>query len=1101
MRSPIHFLSAILLAAFLLFSPSGAAAAPGDLDSLDLNVADTNGFPGVYATAVQPDGKVIIAGRFTSVLGVARGSIARINADGMLDAGFDPNVSGEIHTLAVQADGGILLGGAFSSLRPNGAAMATLRGSIARVNADGSLDVGFDPNANSHVESIVVQADGRILLGGYFTTLQPNGAVSKTTRNRIARVNADGTLDASFNPNANSFVYNITTQPDGKILLGGYFTTLQPNGAGSATTRNRIARVNADGTLDASFDPNANGSVDCVAVQADGRILLAGGFRTLQPNGAMSPTTRNFIGRVNAEGTLDAGFAPSGHDNIYSMALQADGKILLGMNVRNRIERMKADGSLDTSFQSEPNSTVTSVALQADGEVLIGGYFTSFGPSAMPRTAFARLLNTPATQTLAALSLSRVHWNRGGSSPELTRATLDLSTDGGSSWTPLGSPARVGSSGRWELVGLALPGTGQLRARGYTQGGYQGGSSGIVEQVVAFTIDTETLPPTLTAPPANTLALNPMMVSFSLPETAMPGSVTLTFSGTTTTTLTLASGAHSFSFSPAAPTASPQIASGTAIPDGVYSVTLSYRDGAENPPATATRTGVVIDTTPPQISVPTATREVFEGTLADYTSLAVATDAHPIKLTQSPAIGSPTIEGLRTITLIATDAAGNASSATFDLRVIRIHTPHTIVGEIAPGAGTNGIPADARIASLGSPATDDDGNVAFLAKWTSGAKLKGTRPFLNNACIPIVNVDAYKRFTDPVVDGGTVACIATLHAGGSAVMRGSVLLAEVAKTGTVAPDTGGATFKKFKAVAIRSGSVAIFAQLKAPSASDLGLWIKDGAGPLKLALREGQTLGGKTVKTLVSFLPGKDSPGQGRGWLTNPGTGVVLALAFFTDKTQGIVVADANGAAAILTSSGATFASYSVPAANAGNSTAFLATLRVGTGGVTKANARGIFSGDDDAHFTTIARTGADFTALGDPVLSANGGIAFTATSSNAQTLHWPAALPARPKRHRRRRPTRLAVESIHLPRHHRPRPHLRRHARAEKRRRHRKNRQRRLGVRFERQPAPTLPHRRHHPRQKARAIYPAKSEHWERRSDTQFQHGRPRSLARHLHG
>ncbi len=94
-----------------------------------------------------------------------------------------------------------------------------------------------------------------MLLGGLFTTLQPNGA-SRTTRNRIARVNADGTLDASFDPNANSPVFSVAVQADGKVLLGGVFKRLQPNGAASSTTRNNIARVNADGTLDTSFDPN-----------------------------------------------------------------------------------------------------------------------------------------------------------------------------------------------------------------------------------------------------------------------------------------------------------------------------------------------------------------------------------------------------------------------------------------------------------------------------------------------------------------------------------------------------------------------------------------------------------------------------------------------------------------------------------------------------------------------------------------------------------------------------------------------------------------------------------------------------------------------------
>jgi len=87
--------------------------------------------------------------------------------------------------------------------------------------------------------------------------LQPNGAASPTTRNGIARVNADGSLDPGFDPNANNSVNCVTLQTDGKILLGGPFTILQPNGAAAPTKRSNVARINGDGTLDTAFDPNA----------------------------------------------------------------------------------------------------------------------------------------------------------------------------------------------------------------------------------------------------------------------------------------------------------------------------------------------------------------------------------------------------------------------------------------------------------------------------------------------------------------------------------------------------------------------------------------------------------------------------------------------------------------------------------------------------------------------------------------------------------------------------------------------------------------------------------------------------------------------------
>lgn len=66
----------------------------------------------VLATAVQPDGKVILAGSFTTVLGQSRNNIARLNADGTLDSGFNPNVNGTIWSVVVQADGKVIVGGA-----------------------------------------------------------------------------------------------------------------------------------------------------------------------------------------------------------------------------------------------------------------------------------------------------------------------------------------------------------------------------------------------------------------------------------------------------------------------------------------------------------------------------------------------------------------------------------------------------------------------------------------------------------------------------------------------------------------------------------------------------------------------------------------------------------------------------------------------------------------------------------------------------------------------------------------------------------------------------------------------------------------------------
>ncbi|MEI6395962.1 MAG: immunoglobulin domain-containing protein, partial [Verrucomicrobiota bacterium] len=335
---------------------------------------------GVYSLAVQPDGKILVGGSFTMLSGQPRNYIGRLNADGTLDSGFNPGANGGVSSLAVQADGKILVGGGFTTL---GSQTHT---NIGRLNVDGSVDSGFNPGAgggsNPWVGSMAVQADGKILVGGNFTML------AGQTRNRIARLNADGTLDSGFNPGANDQVYALALQADGKILVGGSFTY-----------QSDIVRLNAEGIRDSEFHPRVEGdrfsSVDSLAVQADGKILVGGYFWDL------CGQYRRCIGRLNADGTLDSEFNPGGaylnfpdyNPTVASLAVQADGKILvggwftaLGGQTRIGIARLNADGSLDSEFNPGVNyyggGLVSSLAVQADGKILVAGPFTTLGGQA-----------------------------------------------------------------------------------------------------------------------------------------------------------------------------------------------------------------------------------------------------------------------------------------------------------------------------------------------------------------------------------------------------------------------------------------------------------------------------------------------------------------------------------------------------------------------------------------------------------------------------------------------------------------------------------------------------------------------------------------------
>lgn len=343
--------------------------------------------PSVRAIALQPDGKILVGGLFTGYNGVERNRIARLNADGTLDTSFDPGTGTStatnhyINSIVLQPDGKILIGGLFTEY--NG----TPRSRIARLNEDGTLDTSFDPGTGTtgaaahYVYSVALQADGKILIGGNFT-----GYNGTTGVNRIARLNTDGTLDTSFDigTGAAGSVRKIAVQEDGKIIIGGEFTSF------NATTTGRITRINADGTLDAIFNAaagtgftNSSGipSVHAIHIQTDGKILAGGTF--VHYNGV----PRNKITRLNADGSLDTSFEVGTGVNtgIYAFELQQDDKILIGGDfytyngtARRNVTRLNTNGNIDYTFNPETgiNGSVYTTVKQADGKILAGGYFT-----------------------------------------------------------------------------------------------------------------------------------------------------------------------------------------------------------------------------------------------------------------------------------------------------------------------------------------------------------------------------------------------------------------------------------------------------------------------------------------------------------------------------------------------------------------------------------------------------------------------------------------------------------------------------------------------------------------------------------------------------
>jgi uncharacterized delta-60 repeat protein len=460
---------------FTTMAPNGAATVTrnhiarletnGSLDqTLNPSLVDNGAITkDVAATAIQADGKILIGGDFM-ISGQPQSNIARLNTNGTLDAAFNPYATSTVYAIAAQADGQILVGGFFGAIGEHN------HSAIARLDATGSDDSSFNPSANDVVHSIVVQTDGKILLGGHFTRMNTQ------TRNRIARLNPDGTLDFAFDPNANDNVYSIALQSDGKILVSGHFSGSSSIG-GQAL--NFLARLDpTTGAADTSFNPNPDNDVLAITVQTDGKILVGGSFSNI------GGQQRKRIARLNQDGTLDMDFeCNSIGETVDTIALQADGAISVGTEPDAFLFKLDMTGTeiwSSTNGQFGNNTPVYSVALQADGKILVGGGFANLG--GQPRNSFARFTNdTGAVQNLT-VTQSTITWTRSGSSPQFTRVTFESSTDN-VNYTLLGNGAPSGSG--WTLTGLSLP-TGQniyIRARGYYSGGFENGSGSIAESV------------------------------------------------------------------------------------------------------------------------------------------------------------------------------------------------------------------------------------------------------------------------------------------------------------------------------------------------------------------------------------------------------------------------------------------------------------------------------------------------------------------------------------------------------------------------------------------------------------------------------------------
>lgn len=386
----------LLLTLLIFLLTLVAIAQPGTLDTTFNPGNGPNA--SVDAIAVQSNGKIIMGGSFTTYNGINRYGVARLNTNGSLDVNFIPGtaINDQAHSIAILNNGKIIVGGSFAN--------SSSSYGLFQLNTDGSFDSGFISTGTiGTVNAIAVQSDGKILVGGdlyYYDGIVHNG---------IARLNSNGSIDTTFNPGTgtNYRVRTLKLQGDGKILMGGDFTSY------NGSIYHHIVRLNSNGSIDASFNLGAGTNFDIysIALQSSGKILIGGTFTyynnfyknylaRLNSDGSFD-TSFNYTG-------------PGPSSDVWSIAVQSDNKILIGGHftgynyiARGYVARLNSDGSLDGSFDPTGMGAdygLICIAFQNDGKILIGGVFSGYDN--VPRNRIARLNGSPLT-AVSAINLDK----------------------------------------------------------------------------------------------------------------------------------------------------------------------------------------------------------------------------------------------------------------------------------------------------------------------------------------------------------------------------------------------------------------------------------------------------------------------------------------------------------------------------------------------------------------------------------------------------------------------------------------------------------------------------------------------------------------------
>lgn len=352
----------------------------------------------IFGVEILPDGKILLAGNFNEFNGSPRSSIVRLMPNGTVDLSFDAGSGGAgtglgVRGIKVLADSKILIYGDFQESFNGGSLLPGDKSHfVIRLLANGQKDATFNVPFGEPgvVNTLDVNPSNQIFIGGNFSDILGNSRVN------LARLLADGSPDIAFNSpftSGNGAISKLMVIPGGNVVTAGFFTSV------GTTPKGRLARVLTNGNLDLLFatDTSSDGPILAFDRDGAGKFVVGGFFRRIDE------TQRRNIARVSANGFVDLPFHQNtGVDDIvYSMALQPNGRIILGgdfgyfnWNKRNGVAKLLPNGQNDPSFVpgKGANGAVRAVLVQPDKKILVAGRFNSFNN--LNRRSIVRLDST-----------------------------------------------------------------------------------------------------------------------------------------------------------------------------------------------------------------------------------------------------------------------------------------------------------------------------------------------------------------------------------------------------------------------------------------------------------------------------------------------------------------------------------------------------------------------------------------------------------------------------------------------------------------------------------------------------------------------------------